>query len=72
MVDELFEVLEDFLEWINLGELFVVIEDQMGKKVWEQIEFILEDWDSNELINVREFLFDIQDELGFFYFYDIL
>lgn len=72
MADELFEALEDLPEWTNLGELLAAIEDQMGKKVREQIESTLEDRDSNELINVRELLSDIQDELGSSYFHDIL
>lgn len=40
----------------------------MGRKVCEEIEEMLDDWDVNEVINVWEFLFDIQEELGFFYF----
>jgi predicted house-cleaning noncanonical NTP pyrophosphatase (MazG superfamily) len=72
MADELFEALDDLPEWTNLRELLSAIEDQMGRKVREQIEETLEDRDANEVINVRELLSDIQDELGSSYFDSLL
>nr|PNR26573.1 hypothetical protein PHYPA_030053 [Physcomitrium patens] len=68
MADELLEALDYLPEWTNLSELLAAIEDQVGRQVREQIEATLEDRDTNMLINVRELLFDIQDELGCSYF----
>jgi len=72
MADELFEALDDLPEWTNLRELLSAIEEQMGRKVREEIEETLEDRDANEVINVRELLSDIQDELGSSYFDSLL
>jgi predicted house-cleaning noncanonical NTP pyrophosphatase (MazG superfamily) len=73
MADELFDdLLDDLPEWTNLRELLSAIEEQMGRKVRDEIEETLEDRDVNEVINVRELLSDIQDELGSSYFDSLL
>nr|PNR38837.1 hypothetical protein PHYPA_019115 [Physcomitrium patens] len=72
MANELFEALEDLPEWTNLRELLSTIEDQMGRKIREQIEEALDNRDDNQVINVRELLSDIQDELGSSYFDSLL
>lgn len=60
-------LLDYFFEWINVCEFLIVIEEQVGREVCDQIEIVL-DCDFNEMINVWKFLGDIQDEFGGFYF----
>lgn len=56
--------LDQLPQCTYLRDLLNSIESQLGKEVRQHIEDTLQDRDDFEVINVRDLLSDIQDELG--------